>query len=102
MKPTLLLFKSRKKRTEIANTKAVMVKDGVAVTKFLKWIKDNVGKIEITEITAAKKLYEFRAEQAGFLNESFNTISAYKAHGALPHYSATQESDAAIKPEGLF
>ena len=95
-------LKAVKNETEIANTKAVMVKDGVAVTKFLKWIKDNVGKIEITEITAAKKLYEFRAEQAGFLSESFNTISAYKAHGALPHYSATQESDAVIKPEGLF
>lgn len=95
-------LKAIKNETEIANTRKTMIKDGVAMTKFFKWIKENIGKIAITEIAAAEKLRDFRAEQKGFVGESFNTIAGYKAHGALPHYAATPESNVTIEAEGLF
>ncbi|RZJ78246.1 MAG: aminopeptidase P family protein [Flavobacterium sp.] len=95
-------LKASKNVVEIKNTRLAMVKDGVAITQFLKWIKDNVGKIEMTEISTAAQLKAFRAAQDGFVGESFNTIAAYKAHGALPHYGATEQSDVTIKAEGLF
>lgn len=95
-------LKSTKNETEIENTRIAMQKDGVAITRFLKWVKENVGKIKMTELSAAAQLRNFRAAQEGFFGESFNTISAYKAHGALPHYSSTVESDVEIQAEGLF
>ena len=95
-------LKAVKNEVEIKNTRIAMVKDGVAITKFLKWIKDHVANLEITEISAAAKLKEFRAEQEGFIGESFNTIAGYRAHGALPHYAATPESDVSIQQQGLF
>jgi len=95
-------FKAAKNETEIANVRMAMVKDGVAMTRFFKWMEENTGKIKITEITAAEKLKSFRAEQEGFAGVSFNTIGGYKAHGALPHYFATEESDSEILEEGLF
>lgn len=95
-------LKAIKNDVEVKNTRKAMVKDGVALTQFLKWVKDNVGKIEMTELSAAAQLREFRAAQDGFVGESFNTISGYSAHGALPHYSANENSDVAIKAEGLF
>lgn len=95
-------LKAIKNEVEIKNTRLAMLKDGVAITQFLKWVKDNIGKIAMTEISVAAQLKEFRAAQDGFVGESFNTIAAYKAHGALPHYGATEQSDVAIKAEGLF
>ncbi|RYG02555.1 MAG: aminopeptidase P family protein, partial [Chitinophagaceae bacterium] len=85
-------LKALKNNTEVENTRKAMIKDGVAITQFLKWVKDNVGKIEITELSAAAKLKSFRAAQGDFVGESFNTIAGYKAHGALPHYASTPES----------
>ncbi|MEJ5961262.1 aminopeptidase P family protein [Pedobacter immunditicola] len=96
------ILKAVKNETELANTRKVMVKDGVALTRFFKWISENIGKIKITELSAAAKLRSFREEQVGFVGDSFTTISAYKAHGALPHYSASEESDAELQPESLF
>lgn len=95
-------LKAVKNNVEVENTRKVMLSDGVAITQFLKWVKDNVGKIEITELSAAEQLRSFRAAQEGFIGESFNTISAYKAHGALPHYASTEASNVSIKAEGLF
>jgi len=95
-------LKAIKNEVEIANTRKTMIKDGAAMTKFFKWVKENVGDIEITELSAAEKLKAFRAEQEGFVGESFNTIAGYKAHGALPHYAATTESDVVVKADGLF
>ena len=95
-------FKAAKNETEVANMRSAMVRDGVAMTRFFKWMEENIGKIIITEITAAEKLKGFRAEQDGFAGVSFNTIGGYKAHGALPHYFATTESDVEILEEGLF
>jgi len=96
------LLKAIKNQTELANTRTAMVKDGVAITRFLKWLTENIGKTKITELSAAAKLRGFREEQEGFVGDSFTTISAYRAHGALPHYSATPESDAELKPESLY
>ncbi|MFB9864740.1 aminopeptidase P family protein [Rufibacter immobilis] len=95
-------FKAVKNEVEAAHTRTTMVKDGVALTRFFKWLEENLGQTEITEISAAEKLYSFRAEQEGFVGESFDTIAGYRAHGALPHYKATPESNVALQPEGLF
>lgn len=95
-------FKAVKNEVELNNTKAAMLKDGVAITRFLKWLSENIGKIQITELSAAAQLRKYRAEQDGFIGDSFTTISAYKAHGALPHYGASEESNIEVKAEGLF
>ena len=95
-------LKAVKNETELNNTREAMLKDGVAITKFLKWLDDHIGKIEITELSAAARLRTYREEQEGFIGDSFTTISAYSAHGALPHYSATAESNSIVKPESLF
>jgi len=95
-------FKAIKNPTEIANVKASMVKDGVAVVRFHKWIEEHIGKIKITELSASARLKQFRAEQEGFAGVSFNTIGGYQAHGALPHYMATPETDAELLEEGVF
>jgi Xaa-Pro aminopeptidase len=95
-------FKAVKNDVELNNTKAAMLKDGVAITRFLKWLSENIGEIQITELSAAAQLGKYRAEQDGFIGDSFTTISAYKAHGALPHYGASEESNVEIKAEGLF
>ncbi len=96
------VLKSVKNETELSNTRTAMIKDGVALTRFLKWLTENIGKTRITELSAAAKLREYREEQEGFVGDSFTTISAYRAHGALPHYSASPESDAELKPESLY
>lgn len=96
------VFKAVKNKTEIENTRITMVKDGVALTRFFKWLEDNIGKTTITELSVADKVLEFRAQQEGFVGESFDTIAGYRAHGALPHYKATPESDVELKAEGLF
>ena len=95
-------LKAVKNETEIKNTREAMLKDGVAITKFLKWVEETIGKTKITELSAAAQLRGYRAEQAGFIGDSFTTISAYRAHGALPHYSASAESDSEVIPESLF
>ena len=78
------------------------IKDGVAFTKFMYWLKNNIGKIEITEISATQKLEEFRREQDKFIEPSFSTIAAYKDHAAMMHYSATEESNYKLEPRDLF
>jgi len=95
-------LKAVKNETELKNTREAMLKDGVALTRFLKWVEENIGKTKITELSAAAQLRRYRAEQDGFVGDSFTTISAYRAHGALPHYSASAESDSEVIPESLF
>ncbi|MCJ8163486.1 aminopeptidase P family protein [Pontibacter sp. E15-1] len=95
-------FKAVKNEVEVANTRKTMIKDGVALTRFFKWLEENIGKTRITELSVADKVREFRAQQEGFVGESFDTIAGYKAHGALPHYRVTPESDADLQPDGLF
>ncbi len=96
------VLKSIKNETEIANIRQTMIKDGVAMVKFLYWLEQTVGKEEVTEILAGEKLLAFRKEQEDFFGESFGVISAYKAHAAMPHYSATKESNVELKSEGLY
>lgn len=99
--PTELL-KAVKNPVEIANTIAAHVKDGVAFTKFMYWLKTHIGKEEITEISASDYLEEKRREQEHFLELSFSTICAYGANGAMMHYAATKESNAVLQPEGFL
>jgi len=95
-------FKAVKNAVEIRHTRSTMVKDGVAMTRFFKWLEETVGKEPITEISLADQLLRFRAEQGDFVGESFDTIAAYRSHGALPHYKATPESNSLLQPEGLL
>ncbi len=99
--PTLLM-KAVKNPTEIENIRKAHVKDGVAFTKYMYWLKTNIGKIPMTEITTADYLADRRKEQENFVDLSFDTISAYQANGAMMHYSATEESCAQLKPEGFL
>lgn len=95
-------FKCIKNKVEIENIKRSHIKDGVAVTKFMYWLKNNVGKIDISEISATKKLEEFRREQDLFIEPSFSTIAGYREHAAMMHYSATEETDYKLEPSDLF
>ena len=97
-----ILFKSIKNEIELNNIRNSHIKDGVAFTKFMYWLKNNIGKIEITEISATQKLEEFRREQDKFIEPSFSTIAAYKDHAAMMHYSATEESNYKLEPRDLF
>ena len=94
--------KSVKNDTEIQNTIQAHIKDGVAVTKFIYWLKKNIGKIEMTEISAADYLEERRKEQEHFLDLSFETISAYGPNAAMMHYEPTPEKFSKLKPEGFL
>ncbi len=96
------LAKAIKNPVELKNIRNAHIKDGVAFTKFMYWLKTNVGKIPMTEMSAAEYLLARRAEQDGFIEPSFETISAYKANAAMMHYSATEESNAELKPEGML
>lgn len=95
-------MKSIKNEVEIANIREAHKKDAVSMIKFMYWLKTNVGKIPMTEISAADHLACLRAGQNGFLDLSFDTICGYAEHGAIVHYSATPESDMELKPEGLL
>jgi Xaa-Pro aminopeptidase len=94
--------KSVKNDTEIQNTIQAHIKDGVAVTKFIYWLKKNIGKMEMTEISAADYLEERRKEQEHFLDLSFETISAYGPNAAMMHYEPTPEKFSKLKPEGFL
>lgn len=96
------LMKAVKNETELSNIRNAHVKDGVAFTKFMYWLKTNIGKIEITEISASDYLEERRKEQELFVDLSFDTISAYGANAAMMHYTATPESNAVLKPQGFL
>ena len=71
------------------------------MVKFIHWLKKNVGMKKITELSAADKLYEFRSVQENFQGNSFDPIIAYGAHGAIVHYSATEETNIPLEPKGL-
>ena len=96
-----LLPKSIKNQTEMANERTAHIKDGVAVTRFIHWLKENVSKTTITELSAAEKLYWFRSEQEHFIGDSFDPIIAYGTHAAIVHYSATEETDIPLEARGM-
>lgn len=95
-------MKAVKNEAEIAGYRSAMLKDGVAMVKFLKWLLPAVEAGGETEILIDKKLTALRAEQKLFRDISFDTIAGYQAHGAIVHYEATPETDIPLKPEGLL
>nr|WP_270659573.1 aminopeptidase P family protein [Paraclostridium bifermentans] len=95
-------FKAVKNNIELDNVRNSHLKDGIAFTKFMYWLKNNVGKIEISEISASEKLEELRRAQEGFIEPSFATIAGYREHAAMMHYSATPESDYKLEASDLF
>ncbi len=99
--PTTLM-KAVKNKTEQENLRKAHLMDAVAVTKFMYWLKKNVGKIKMTEISAADHLESLRAENETFIEPSFTTICAYGANGAIIHYSATPQSCSEIRAEGML
>ncbi len=96
------LMKAVKNESEQAGFRKAMERDGVALVKFLRWLKEAVATGNETELSVDKKLYELRAEQADFKGISFDTIAGYKEHAAIVHYEATPETDIPLKPEGLL
>ncbi len=97
-----VLHQAIKNPVELENIKKAHVKDGIACTKFMYWLKKNIGNMPITELSAQDYLAELRAQQEGFLDLSFDTISAYGSNAAMMHYSATPESFSELKPEGFL
>lgn len=96
-----LLPKAVKNKTEMENERIAHIKDGIAVTKFIHWLKKNVTRTTITELSAAEKLYQFRSEQEHFLGDSFDPIIAYGTHAAIVHYSATEATDIPLAARGM-
>ena len=105
-------MKTIKNPTEIAGFRSAMLKDGIAMVKFLYWLQKvlpapvgegaGVGSVSLTEISVDQKLTSFRTEQPDFRDISFDTIAGYQAHGAIVHYEATPETDVPLKPEGFL
>lgn len=91
-----------KNPAELENIRQAHVKDGIACTKFAYWLKSNVGKIKITEWSAAEKLQQLRAEQPGYIDDSFGTISAYGANAAMMHYYPSQEKEVELFPAKML
>lgn len=99
--PTILM-KSMKNPVELENIRAAHIKDGVAITKFMYWVKNNYDKEKITELSSADKLTSLRAEQEGYIRDSFEPLCAFADHAAMMHYSPCQETDAELKAGAFF
>ncbi|MFR5601985.1 MAG: M24 family metallopeptidase, partial [Lachnospiraceae bacterium] len=101
MNPTALA-KAVKNPVEIENMKRAHIKDGVAVTKFIYWLKSNIGQIPMDEMSVAEHLEGLRKQQKGYIEPSFSTISAYGSNAAMCHYRATEETNRKLEPRGLY
>ena len=97
-----IIFKAVKNKAEVENIRKAQIKDSVAHVRFMKWLKENVGKMTITEMSASDKMDELRAEMGGFIRPSFGPISSYGAHSAMCHYSSTPETNVELKEGELF
>ena len=97
-----ILMKALKNPVEVENIKKAEIKDSVAHIRFMKWLKENLGKIRITEMSASEKLDEFRAEMGNFIRDSFEPISSYGPHSAIVHYSSSPETDVELKEGSLY
>jgi Xaa-Pro aminopeptidase len=98
----IILAKSMKNETELENTRNAHIKDGAAVVRFMRWLEQNVPSGNVTEMSAQEKLQEYRKEQPLYLEDSFDTICAYKDHAAMMHYSSKPETNVSLKPEGML
>lgn len=99
---TVTSLKAVKNEVEAAGFRHAMELDGVALVRFYIWLEENLGKETITELSIADKQRELRAMSDEFMGESFGTIAGYRCNGALPHYSATEASNAEVKREGFL
>ena len=99
--PTTLM-KSIKNETELLHTRRAHIRDAVAVTRFMYWLKKNIGSIPMDEVSVAEQIDGLRAQQDGFIELSFPTISAYGTNGAIIHYGPQKETCAVLKPEGML
>ncbi len=95
-------MKAVKNERERLGFRSAMLRDGIAMVKFLKWLDESIGRQTLTEISVADKLEALRAEQPLYRGLSFDTIAGYEAHGAIVHYEATPETDAVLQPKGLL
>ena len=98
----IALLKSIKNETQLAGTREAMIRDGVALVRFFRWLEQNIDSGKVTEITVAEKLREFRSQQNLYVGESFATIAGFNEHGAIVHYTATPESNATITRRGFL
>lgn len=98
----ITLMKACKNPMEIEGARAAHIRDGAAMVNFLSWLEREVEKGTVTEISAAEKLAEFRAEQDFYRGLSFETISGYAGHGAIVHYASTPRTNVKLKPEGIY
>ncbi|MDR0961987.1 MAG: aminopeptidase P family protein [Mediterranea sp.] len=96
------LLKAVRNTTEIAGLRNAMQRDGVALVKFWRWLEEAVPQGGETELSITRRLHDFRAEQALYMGESFETIAGYKEHAAIVHYEATPETDSPLRPEGML
>lgn len=96
------IMKACKNKVELENLRNSHVKDGVAVTKFMYWLKNSIEKEEITEMSATQKLESFRKEQELYIEPSFDTIAAYESNAAMMHYKSTPETDRRLEAKNLF
>lgn len=101
MSPVFKL-KALKNEVELAGIRKAMLKDGVALTRFFRWLEANVSKGTLSEVSIAEKLTGFRAEQGDFFGESFGTIAGFAGHGAIVHYRADATSDAKLTPDNIL
>lgn len=98
----VVMFKAVKNSAEIQHTLEAHKKDGVAMVRFIRWIKENVGKGDMSEVSAQNHLYALRAQQENYIEPSFTTISAYQENAAMMHYTATEEKYSMISPKGFL
>jgi len=95
-------LKSVKNEVEMNGVRLAMAKDGVALTRFFIWLEENLKSGQLSEVSIAEKLREFRSKQENFVGESFGTIAGYAGHGAIVHYGATPETDVKLKAENIL
>lgn len=96
------ILKMVKNKVEIENIGEAMLKDGIALTRFLYWFDQDLGSLSATELSLSQKLDLFRFEQTGYIGPSFQSIVAFNEHSALPHYTPTIETDVTINPDGIL
>ena len=101
-KTYVALMKAIRNQTEIDNLHQVMIRDGIAMVKFLKWLDTEAEIFHETEMSVDRKLHALRAAQPNYIGESFDTIAGYGAHGAIVHYEATPKTDAPLEPKGYL
>ena len=95
-------LKAIKNERELTGFRSAMLRDGIALVKFLKWLDERIGKEKLTEISVSDKLESLRAEQPLYRGLSFDTIAGYEEHGAIVHYEATPETDVELQAKGLL